>query len=53
MWDFFLQADEPAPVGNYNQRKEEEEKELLKLTQQLQKLAAVFSHESVSKDYTM
>ncbi|XP_019335651.2 nephrocystin-1 isoform X3 [Alligator mississippiensis] len=46
-------ADEPAPVGNYNQRKEEEEKELLKLTQQLQKLAAVFSHESVSKDYTI
>uniref|UniRef100_A0A7M4F096 Nephrocystin 1 n=1 Tax=Crocodylus porosus TaxID=8502 RepID=A0A7M4F096_CROPO len=46
-------ADEPAPVGNYNQRKEEEEKELLKLTQQLQKLAAVFSHESISKDYTI
>uniref|UniRef100_A0A7M4F3N6 Nephrocystin-1 n=1 Tax=Crocodylus porosus TaxID=8502 RepID=A0A7M4F3N6_CROPO len=48
-----LSADEPAPVGNYNQRKEEEEKELLKLTQQLQKLAAVFSHESISKDYTI
>ncbi|XP_019371638.1 PREDICTED: nephrocystin-1 isoform X3 [Gavialis gangeticus] len=46
-------ADEPAPVGNYNQRKGEEEKELLKLTQQLQKLAAVFSHESLSKDYTI
>ncbi|NXU98170.1 NPHP1 protein, partial [Cettia cetti] len=34
-------ADEPAPVGNYSQRKEEEEKLLLRLSCQLQKLHLV------------
>uniref|UniRef100_A0A8C3PD24 Nephrocystin-1 n=1 Tax=Chrysemys picta bellii TaxID=8478 RepID=A0A8C3PD24_CHRPI len=46
-------TDEPAPVGNYNQRKEEEEKQLLKLSQQLQKLAAVLSQDNVTKGYTV
>ncbi|CAM4540726.1 unnamed protein product [Lepidochelys olivacea] len=46
-------ADEPAPVGNYNQRKEEEEKQLLTLSQQLQKLAAVLSQDNVSKGYNV
>nr|XP_006116306.1 nephrocystin-1 [Pelodiscus sinensis] len=44
-------TDEPAPVGNYNQRKEEEEKQLLKLSQQLQKLAAVLSEDNVDGKY--
>ncbi|NXC46833.1 NPHP1 protein, partial [Penelope pileata] len=39
-------ADEPAPVGNYNQRKEEEEKLLLKLSQQLQKLGRVLDQDN-------
>ncbi|XP_050749994.1 nephrocystin-1 [Gymnogyps californianus] len=39
-------ADEPAPVGNYNQRKEEEEKLLLKLSQQLQKLVLVLNQDN-------
>ncbi|KAM6460969.1 nephrocystin-1 isoform 2-T2 [Liasis olivaceus] len=43
-------SDEPAPVGNYNQRKEEEEKQLLKLSQQLEKLAAILNRENVTKD---
>uniref|UniRef100_A0A8C0J7S0 Nephrocystin-1 n=1 Tax=Chelonoidis abingdonii TaxID=106734 RepID=A0A8C0J7S0_CHEAB len=47
-----LPTDEPAPVGNYNQRKEEEEKQLFKLSQQLQKLAAVLSQDNVTKGYT-
>ncbi|NXF94535.1 NPHP1 protein, partial [Eubucco bourcierii] len=46
-------ADEPAPVGNYNQRKEEEEKLLLKLSQQLQKLVLVLDHDSVTTNYTV
>ncbi|KAM9156426.1 nephrocystin-1 isoform 2-T2 [Pangshura tecta] len=46
-------TDEPAPVGNYNQRKEEEEKQLLKLSEQLQKLAAVLSQDNVTKGYTV
>ncbi|XP_038252901.1 nephrocystin-1 isoform X1 [Dermochelys coriacea] len=46
-------TDEPAPVGNYNQRKEEEEKQLLKLSQQLQKLAAVLSQDNVTKGYNV
>nr|XP_032646727.1 nephrocystin-1 [Chelonoidis abingdonii] len=46
-------TDEPAPVGNYNQRKEEEEKQLFKLSQQLQKLAAVLSQDNVTKGYTL
>ncbi|XP_059684517.1 nephrocystin-1 isoform X2 [Gavia stellata] len=40
-------ADEPAPVGNYNQRKEEEEKLLLKLSRQLQKLILVLDQDNV------
>ncbi|KAK9412137.1 nephrocystin-1 [Crotalus adamanteus] len=46
-------SDEPAPVGNYNQRKEEEEKQLFKLSQQLEKLAAVLNQDSVVKDSNM
>ncbi|NXI44665.1 NPHP1 protein, partial [Galbula dea] len=46
-------ADEPAPVGNYNQRKEEEEKLLLKLSQQLQKLALVLDQDNVTASYTV
>lgn len=45
------QADEPAPVGNYSQRKEEEEKLLLKLSQQLQKLLLVLDQDNVTKSY--
>ncbi|NWQ97768.1 NPHP1 protein, partial [Burhinus bistriatus] len=44
-------ADEPAPVGNYNQRKEEEEKLLLKLSQQLQKLGLVLDQDNVTTNY--
>ncbi|KAL7987269.1 hypothetical protein Chor_006188 [Crotalus horridus] len=47
------QSDEPAPVGNYNQRKEEEEKQLFKLSQQLEKLAAVLNQDNVVKDSNM
>lgn len=42
------QADEPAPVGNYNQRKEEEEKLLLKLSRQLQRLVLVLHQDNVT-----
>ncbi|NXR28333.1 NPHP1 protein, partial [Cinclus mexicanus] len=44
-------ADEPAPVGNYRQRKEEEEKLLLKLSQQLQKLLLVLDQDNLTKNY--
>ncbi|NWW32813.1 NPHP1 protein, partial [Panurus biarmicus] len=44
-------ADEPAPVGNYSQRKEEEEKLLLKLSQQLQKLLLVLNQDNVTKNH--
>ncbi|XP_074673683.1 nephrocystin-1 isoform X2 [Strix aluco] len=44
-------ADEPAPVGNYNRRKEEEEKLLLKLSQQLQKLVLVLDQDNVTTNY--
>ncbi|NXL25583.1 NPHP1 protein, partial [Setophaga kirtlandii] len=44
-------ADEPAPVGNYSQRKEEEEKLLLRLSQQLQKLLLVLDQDKVTKNY--
>ncbi|NXL00356.1 NPHP1 protein, partial [Mesembrinibis cayennensis] len=44
-------ADEPAPVGNYNQRKEEEENLLLKLSQQLQKLVLVLDQDNVTTNY--
>ncbi|XP_064002029.1 nephrocystin-1 isoform X2 [Pogoniulus pusillus] len=46
-------ADEPAPVGNYNQRKEEEEKLLLKLSQQLQRLILVLDQDSMTTNYTV
>ncbi|XP_054976967.1 nephrocystin-1 isoform X2 [Sorex araneus] len=39
-------ADEPAPVGNYNQKKEEEHSLLDKLTRQLQELAVSLSTEN-------
>ncbi|XP_061212859.1 nephrocystin-1 isoform X2 [Neopsephotus bourkii] len=42
-------ADEPAPVGNYNQRKEEEEKLLLELSQQLQKLVLALDQDNKTK----
>ncbi|XP_075606039.1 nephrocystin-1 isoform X2 [Balearica regulorum gibbericeps] len=44
-------ADEPAPVGNYNQRKDEEEKLLLKLSQQLQNLVPVLDQDNVTTNY--
>ncbi|NXX13704.1 NPHP1 protein, partial [Podargus strigoides] len=44
-------ADEPAPVGNYNQRKEEEEKLLLKLSQQLQKLVLFLHQDNATTNY--
>ncbi|NWV56529.1 NPHP1 protein, partial [Daphoenositta chrysoptera] len=44
-------ADEPAPVGNYSQRKEEEEKLLLKFSQQLQKLLLVLDQDNVTENY--
>ncbi|XP_075269762.1 nephrocystin-1 isoform X2 [Opisthocomus hoazin] len=46
-------ADEPAPVGNYNQRKEEEEKLLLKLSQQLQKLVLVLDKDNATTNYAV
>ncbi|NWI09115.1 NPHP1 protein, partial [Crypturellus soui] len=42
------QADEPAPIGNYNQRKEEEEKLLQKLAQQLQKLSLILDQDNTA-----
>nr|XP_020650451.1 nephrocystin-1 isoform X2 [Pogona vitticeps] len=46
-------SDEPAPVGNYNQRKEEEEKQLLNLSQQLEKLAVTISQDKKIKGSNM
>ncbi|NWT53816.1 NPHP1 protein, partial [Erythrocercus mccallii] len=43
-------ADEPAPVGNYSQRKEEEEKLLLKISHQLQELLLVLDPDNVTKN---
>lgn len=43
-------ADEPAPVGNYNQRKEEEERQLLKLLQKLERLSTLLNQENEDKD---
>ncbi|XP_068931674.1 nephrocystin-1 isoform X1 [Petaurus breviceps papuanus] len=43
-------GDEPAPVGNYNQRKEDEENVLEKLTKQLQELAETISKENVTPE---
>ncbi|EFB14663.1 hypothetical protein PANDA_016802, partial [Ailuropoda melanoleuca] len=42
-------ADEPAPVGNYNQKKEEEHSLLDKLTHQLQELAVSISRENTTE----
>ncbi|XP_068531311.1 nephrocystin-1 isoform X3 [Anas acuta] len=47
------QADEPAPVGNYTQRKEEEEKLLLKLSQQLCKLGHVLDQDNAATNDTV
>ncbi|XP_064301623.1 nephrocystin-1 isoform X1 [Phalacrocorax carbo] len=44
-------ADEPAPVGNYSQRKEEEEKLLLTLFQELQNLVLALDQDSVTMNY--
>ncbi|KAM9196807.1 nephrocystin-1 [Mergus octosetaceus] len=46
-------ADEPAPVGNYTQRKEEEEKLLLKLSQQLWKLGHVLDQDNAATNDTV
>ncbi|XP_015712141.1 nephrocystin-1 isoform X1 [Coturnix japonica] len=46
-------ADEPAPVGNYDQRKEEEEKLLLKLSQQLQKFCHVLDKDNAATKDTV
>ncbi|KAJ7341223.1 hypothetical protein JRQ81_005080 [Phrynocephalus forsythii] len=46
-------SDEPAPVGNYNQRKEEEEKQLSKLSQQLEKLAVILSQDNAIRSSNM
>ncbi|XP_068531310.1 nephrocystin-1 isoform X2 [Anas acuta] len=46
-------ADEPAPVGNYTQRKEEEEKLLLKLSQQLCKLGHVLDQDNAATNDTV
>ncbi|KFQ56550.1 Nephrocystin-1, partial [Nestor notabilis] len=43
------QADEPAPVGSYSQRKEEEEKLLQNLAQQLQNLVLVLDQDNTTK----
>ncbi|XP_040850009.1 nephrocystin-1 isoform X1 [Ochotona curzoniae] len=42
-------ADELAPVGSYNQRKEEERDLLDRLTQQLQELAVTISKENIAE----
>ncbi|KAM5218909.1 nephrocystin-1 isoform 5-T5 [Hipposideros larvatus] len=43
------QADEPIPVGNYHQKKEEEHSLLDKLTHQLQELAMSISRENITE----
>ncbi|XP_027709760.1 nephrocystin-1 isoform X2 [Vombatus ursinus] len=43
-------GDEPAPVGNYKQRKEDEDSVLEKLTKQLQELAETISKENVTPE---
>ncbi|KAG8550311.1 hypothetical protein GDO81_026644 [Engystomops pustulosus] len=37
-------ADEPGPVGNYDQRKEDEDRRLVQLSNQLQNLAKTLGH---------
>ncbi|XP_036780019.2 nephrocystin-1 isoform X2 [Manis pentadactyla] len=46
-------ADEPAPVGNYNQKKEEQNRLLDKLTHQLQELAGSISRENKTEIGTL
>nr|XP_036858057.1 nephrocystin-1 isoform X2 [Manis javanica] len=46
-------ADEPAPVGNYNQKKEEQNHLLDKLTHQLQELAGSLSRENKTEIGTL
>lgn len=46
------QADEPVPVGNYSQRKEEE-KQMSKLSEQLEKLAVMLNRGSAFKGSDM
>ncbi|XP_026889504.2 nephrocystin-1 isoform X3 [Acinonyx jubatus] len=43
-------ADEPAPIGNYNQKKEDEHSLLDKLTHQLQELAVSISRENITEE---
>ncbi|XP_076989844.1 nephrocystin-1 isoform X3 [Tamandua tetradactyla] len=43
-------ADEPAPVGNYHQKKNEEHNLLDKLTHQLQELAVAINRENMTDD---
>ncbi|XP_007082419.2 nephrocystin-1 isoform X5 [Panthera tigris] len=42
-------ADEPAPIGNYNQKKEDEHSLLDKLTHQLQELAVSINRENITE----
>ncbi|XP_045302875.1 nephrocystin-1 isoform X1 [Leopardus geoffroyi] len=42
-------ADEPAPIGNYNQKKEDEHSLLDKLAHQLQELAVSISREDITE----
>ncbi|XP_045302877.1 nephrocystin-1 isoform X3 [Leopardus geoffroyi] len=43
-------ADEPAPIGNYNQKKEDEHSLLDKLAHQLQELAVSISREDITEE---
>ncbi|XP_078300868.1 nephrocystin-1 isoform X2 [Panthera onca] len=43
-------ADEPAPIGNYNQKKEDEHSLLDKLTHQLQELAVSINRENITEE---
>uniref|UniRef100_A0A8C4XBT9 Nephrocystin 1 n=1 Tax=Erpetoichthys calabaricus TaxID=27687 RepID=A0A8C4XBT9_ERPCA len=43
-------ADEPAPIGNYDQRKEDEEKRLLKMLKQLQAVSEYLNVDKVSQN---
>ncbi|KAG8444089.1 hypothetical protein GDO86_009321 [Hymenochirus boettgeri] len=47
---FFIQRDEPAPVGNYEQRKQEEDVRLVKLSHRLQKLSENLKNGSIITD---
>ncbi|KAG2467108.1 PURA2 synthetase, partial [Polypterus senegalus] len=43
-------ADEPAPIGNYDQRKEDEEKRLLKMLKQLQAVTEYLNVDKISQN---